>query len=88
MGYIQETLEEFAPSSLLAKRKRPKLEISTGQTVLEDFEVLSRESSPDHEMSADLSLSKCFVCLRYHTKCSVDELTLNIVAIILVIFFL
>ena len=62
LGYIQETLEEFGPSNLLAKRKRPKLEISTGQTMLDDLEVVSRESSPDHEMSADLAVSKCVVC--------------------------
>ena len=36
--------------------------------MLDDLEVVSRESSPDHEMSADLAVSKCLVCSRYGTS--------------------
>ena len=64
LGYIQETLEEYDSSNLLGKRKGPKLEISTGKSLLDDLEVVSRESSPDHEMTADLAVSKCIVCSR------------------------
>ena len=64
LRYVEETLEESNSSNLLVKRKKPKLEINTGKSLLDDLDVESRESSPDHEMSPDLSLSKCIVCLR------------------------
>ena len=64
LGYVEETLEELGSSNLLVKRKGPKLEISVGKTLLDDVEVPSRESSPDHEMSSDLAVSKCAVCSR------------------------
>ncbi|CAB4005554.1 Integrator complex subunit 12 [Paramuricea clavata] len=62
LGFVEETLEELSSSNLLVKRKRPKLEISTENAIFDDLEVVSRESSPDHEMSADLAVSKCIVC--------------------------
>ena len=64
LGFVEETLEELSSSNLLVKRKRPKLEISTENAIFDDLEVVSRESSPDHEMSADLAVSKCIVCSR------------------------
>ena len=67
LGYVEETLEELSSSNLLSKRKRPKLEISTGKSVLEDLEVVSRESSPDNEMLPDLAVSRCLICSRYIT---------------------
>ncbi|XP_028399901.1 integrator complex subunit 12-like [Dendronephthya gigantea] len=62
LSYVEETLEESNSSNLLVKRKRPKLEISTGKSLLDDLDVESHESSPDHEMSPDLSVSKCIIC--------------------------
>ena len=67
LGYVEETLEELSSSNLLVKRKRPKLEISTGKSALDDLEAVSRESSPDHEMSPDLAVSRCLICSRYIT---------------------
>lgn len=67
MGYVEETLEELGSSNLFAKRKRQKLEIGTDNSTLDGFDEASHDSSPDPEMSEDLNVTKCIICLRYST---------------------
>lgn len=59
-----ETLEELSSSSLLlTKRKKSKLDIGVGKLTVEELDMASRESSPDHEISPELGIH-CIICMR------------------------
>ena len=60
-----ETLEELSSSDLLlSKAKKPKADVNADKTTIEQLDVASTESSPDHEISTDLGIH-CIICMRY-----------------------